>query len=298
MMPHDELDEPAPLLSLSSAPPPLRRALEVLASSPPPPLSRARRDQLFLEAVLRADPRGPPVLVRAVAFVAACLLGAVLVAGLFHALATAPVGPEIDAAPSAIYSLEGRTVVLSQGRLTLTPRQPLTVRARDLEISLETARVLMDVSEHGLKVHVESGEAVVHRAGLVEQRLRAGETWHSRTDPQLQLSAAVPQLDGCPAGAEACLEHLAAGNELEAENALFELALLAHRRGDWAAALSRFRGYQARFPQGVLAPEASVGVMLALSALSDDAGVAAEARRFLKVFPNDARAERVRALVH
>jgi FecR protein len=57
----------------------------------------------------------------------------------------------------------------------------------------------------------------------------------------------------------------AEGSDLGAENALFDLGNLARdRRHDGPLALSRWRLYQQRFPDGVFAPEAAMGILAEL----------------------------------
>src|SRR5262249_25075296 len=78
---------------------------------------------------------------------------------------------------------------------------------------------------------------------------------------------------------EACLGTAAKGSGMAAELALYEYALLAHRAGAFEAAVERLAEHQRRFPDGVLAPEASRAKMTDLLALGrvDEARHEAEA---------------------
>lgn len=293
-----EDEEPRPLLELASAPEVLQNALRELAADEPRPLARGRHDALFHDAVARARGRRTPRFITGLAFATACLVGAVIVSSLIH---TAPVAPpaapvaEVMASAGASYSLQGRTLSIQSGRMVLQPRGPLTVRAGEIELALQGARVAVDVTDLGVVVRVESGEAIVNRNG-VSTRVAAGEKLEAMSEP-LALAPVVGHAEGCGAGDEACLGERAAREGLEAETALYELGFLAFERGDARVAVERFREHQRRFPDGVLGPEASVGLMLGLSRLRDGEAASDEAKRFLERFPTDPRAPRIRLMV-
>ena len=285
----DTLDEdPRPLLQLASTPEVLHEALTLLDADAPAPLARARHDALFRAAVDRVHGRRPaPRLVQALAFATACLLGAVLTFGVFERL----MAPSLTAAPGAVYTLDGRTLTIVSGHVEVAARRPLTVRAGGYELFVQNARVAFDVTAQGAVVLVERGE-VVQRDADGRRVLRAGD----RLEPAAPLELPAAHSEACAPGADGCLTALAEGSGLEAETALYELGLSAHERGDAAAALARFTEHQRRFPDGVLAPEASIGVMLSHTALKNRAAAAVEARRFVERFPEDPRVARVRSL--
>ena len=287
-------DDPRPLLQLASTPEAVHEALTLLDAEAPQPLVRAKHDALFRAAAERAHGRGRASSPRMVfAFAAACLVGAFATAQLISLLRP----PEFTASEGAVVSLDGRTLTVTQGHVELHPRRALTVRAGSLELSLQRGRAAMDVTSEGVSVHVEEGEAVV-REGDSTHRMRAGQALTTVPPPPVQLELPEARTDSCAPGAAECLSALAASDGLEAETALYELALAAHERGDTAEAITRFSEHQRRFPDGVLAPEASIGLMLGHLSQRDTAAASAEARRFIERFPSDPRLDRVRALAH
>ncbi len=288
-------EDPRPLLTLSSAPEAVHDALTLLAAEAPAPLAPAKHEAVFRAAAAAATGarRRTPRLVVGLAFAAACLLGAVASVALFERATQ----PEVVASADAVYSLEGRTLTVTAGHVEVHARRSLTVRAGSYELVLRDARVAFDVTPQGAVVYVESGE-VVQREGATRHTLRPGQRLETAPPPE---PLALPELtpahsDTCAPGAEDCLGALAGGDGLEAETAVYELALIAYERGDAAAARDRFAEYQRRFPDGVLAPEASLGLMLAHTALRDRAAAAAEAKSFIAHFPSDPRLPQVRAV--
>jgi len=78
----------------------------------------------------------------------------------------------------------------------------------------------------------------------------------------------------------------AEGSDLGAENALFDLGNLARdRRHDGPLALSRWRLYQQRFPDGVFAPEASMGILSELVSEQRYQEALDESERYVARFP-------------
>lgn len=284
-------DDPRPLLQLASTPEVLHEALTLLHAEAPRPLARAKHEALFRAAADRAHGRGRSAPRMVLAFAAACLVGAFASAQLISLLRP----PEFTAAPDAVVSLDGRTLTITQGHVDLHPRRALTVRAGSLELSLQRGRAAMDVTSEGVSVHVEEGEAVV-REGEATHHMHAGQALTTVPPPPVQLELPEARTDSCAPGAADCLSALAASDGLEAETAVYELALAAHERGDTTEAIARFSEHQRRFPDGVLAPEASIGLMLGHLSQRDTAAASAEARRFIARFPSDPRLERVRAL--
>ncbi len=283
-------DDPRRLLELASTPEVVHHALTLLDREAPKPLARARRDALFRAAAERAHaPSRAPRLV--LAFAAACLVGAVTTGALISTLRP----PEYVAGPGAVATLDGRTLTITSGHVDLRPRRALRVRAGSVEVTLQRGQAAMDVSSDGISIRVEEGEAVV-RDGDTTQRLKANQGLTVVPPPPVQLELSEARTESCAPGAADCLSTLAAGDGLEAETALYELALGAHERGDTAEAIARFAEHQRRFPDGVLAPEASIGLILGHLSARDRAAAEAEARRFIERFPSDPRVPRVRAL--
>jgi tetratricopeptide (TPR) repeat protein len=86
-----------------------------------------------------------------------------------------------------------------------------------------------------------------------------------------------------------CLERLAAGDGVPAQNALYSLGLLEREHGRTAAALAAWRTYERRFAAGLLAPEVSVAI---LRSLLDDrryAEALARAEAFEQRFAGETR---------
>ncbi|MBL8952953.1 MAG: outer membrane protein assembly factor BamD [Myxococcaceae bacterium] len=284
-------DEVRPLLQLASTPEVVHGALELLQADEPAVLSRAKHEALFRRAVEKAHPKKVPLFVQGLAFVTACLIGAVAAVQLYEVTAV----PEIEASPGAQYVLDGRVLTITAGHVVVEARRPIRVRAGQYEMVLTHSRVAFDVTERGAGFHVEFGEGVPNA-----QMLRGGVELPPPPAPALaRVTLELPEAPStsCGAGAESCLVALAEGDGLEAETALYELALTAHEHGQVRAALDKFLEHQRRFPDGVLAPEASIGVMLSHLALRDADAAAAEARRFVEKFPADPRAPRVRGLM-
>ena len=108
-----------------------------------------------------------------------------------------------------------------------------------------------------------------------------------------------PLIESCrgsvePAAYRKCLQAAAAGVGLAAEAALFELGMLAHDRGQIGEAVRLFQSYAERFPEGVLAPEASIALMVDLRHSGRLAEATAEAARFPLRFATEPRLDDVR----
>jgi hypothetical protein len=88
-----------------------------------------------------------------------------------------------------------------------------------------------------------------------------------------------------------------AASPLAAETAALDAARAALRSHRPADALRALDSYDAKFPRGVLAPEAMVMRIEALVGVGDRAGAQRLADTFLAAWPNSPLAARVRALV-
>jgi hypothetical protein len=108
-----------------------------------------------------------------------------------------------------------------------------------------------------------------------------------------------PHTDDCAEEATAdrrsrCYGAIAKGDDIAAQNALYALGLLARdERHDSAEAVRKWREYQARFPNGILAPEASLGVLGELMKAGHHKEASKEADRYLALAPDGARAGEV-----
>lgn len=286
-------------------------ALALARGEQPRPASRARLNSVFEQALAKSGRRnGVHAGQRALVFATVCALGcaAVLaIAFIWQSAQGVPAVPEVAANAGAQYQLAGNVLHVKSGKVRVRPHASITVQVGGLEVVLAGAQVLVDASTEGAKISVEWGEAVVRHHGE-ERRLLSGEHFTESAPaaarPEAPVAGAAPLLEipdvAVPTarcqGRSDCLSAVAKGASLEAQTALYELALDAYQRRELPRAIGLFDAYQARFPEGVLSPEASVGAMLSREAMGDAAGVEREAARFLERFPNDIRAAAVRAL--
>lgn len=291
-------EEPERLCALESTAPAVRAVLEAAERAAPPPTASARHEAVFRRALATVDgERAPRTALRPLAaFAAACLIGGVATIALHRTFAARP---EVVAEGAATWRLEGRTLHIASGRVVVQPRSPMLVSAGGVEVFVQNGRVAMDVDERRVEMHVEAGDIFVRQPGQPQKQLVAPSDHtiplQSVEAVPLALAPAVGVSAACRSGDEACLADLASGTGLKAETAQYELALVAHDRGQSRLALERFREHQRRFREGVLAPEACIGIMLDLEAVGDRLGAAEEASRFLARFPDEPRADRVRA---
>lgn len=205
-------------------------------------------------------------------------------------------------------STAGSTLRLDAGRLCATIRHrdltregPFTVVAPKLRVIDVGTRFCVDVTAARTSVEVTEGEVRVEGSDW-SSRVVAGQTMSSDAP---RVTAPVPAV-AAPAPAstckslrslesrEACEAAASAGDGLAAQNALYNLALLARdQRHDGASALTLFQAYRRRFPQGPLAPEASLGILTELSQEGRYADAASEALRYLQAYPAEAKAAQV-----
>jgi TolA-binding protein len=132
------------------------------------------------------------------------------------------------------------------------------------------------VSEGKVRAESDVGRAVAVEAGESlrsdDPRLAAPpapQAVPAITLPRLPASRveAPPAAPDCAdarsiAARRACYERAAQGHDVAAQNALYGLGLMEQDEAhDGVAALEAFRRYEARFPQGVFAPEASLAIL-------------------------------------
>lgn len=272
----------------STLSPSARRALDVYRDQTSAPMAPARKTALWRSAVAAAQPAGNRWVLKGFVLCVSCVIGAIVVSPL---LTTPPA--EVQPSQSAQWQREGDAVKLQRGQVRLQPRVKLAVATPQLQAVVHNAVALFDVSADATVVAVESGE-VAWRTPRKNGVLKAGERMTVKSMPpaMLKLAAAVPAVDGCAQGAdyEPCLSREAEGAGLTAETALYALALLAHERGELTRAIDLFRGYGERFPSGVFAPEASIGLMVDLKQDGKPDAARAEAGRFSSRFADEPRA--------
>ncbi|MHB8417681.1 MAG: FecR domain-containing protein [Myxococcales bacterium] len=217
---------------------------------------------------------------------------------------------ELLPAPAHPSSAIGPTLRLEAGRLCAVVRHrdplaegPLTVLTPKLRIVDVGTRFCVEVAAGRTAVDVSEGRVQVEGAGGRAVELAAGQRIASDDErfrpPVPAVAPPAPLKGGCQAllaleAREACDAAASSGEGLAAQNALYDLALLARdERHDGATALALFQAYRQRFPQGPLAPEASLGILTELTAEGHYAEAASEAGRYLQAHPSDAKAAQV-----
>jgi ferric-dicitrate binding protein FerR (iron transport regulator) len=209
-----------------------------------------------------------------------------------------------------------RKILLREGELCaqITHRDvplqgPLIVEAPQMKVVVIGTKFCFDTGAGVAHVNVSEGRVRVETPGGMSQEVGSGEEMRS---DDLRLRAAMPSVpsvtpslvvapmeapavEGCAglSGAEraACYGHVANGSGLAAQNALYGLGLLARERHEGEAALHQWREYQRRFPKGVLAPEASLGILGELINQRRYSEAVDEADRYLKENPDGLVAE-------
>ncbi len=275
--------------------PSAKRALDAFGAQTGGGLSAQRRDDLWRSAVASTAPAARAVLFKVAAFGLSCALGA----GVFVAL-TRPAVPEVVASPAAQWRQTAGAVVLELGSLRVRPRAraSITVTTPQVQAVVGNAAALFEVTPGSTMLNVESGE-VAWRAPGKNGRLGAGgRITVNGAAAALAVAPRGPPLESCGGKSDSaeytgCLETTSHGRGLAAEAALFELGMLAHDRGEVTEAVARFEAYAQRFPDGALAPEASIALMVDLRRSGKLAGAANEAGRFAERFPHEPRAGEV-----
>ncbi|WP_437735074.1 FecR domain-containing protein [Sorangium sp. So ce1335] len=204
-------------------------------------------------------------------------------------------------------------VALDQGRISVdVPPLPagvtLSVRTEDAVVTVHGTRFSVERRPGAAgepaetRVSVEEGRVTVRR-GEVERLLGPGEAWASRgEEPVRRLDPPAEERRGdAPAPPREAEQDSAAreGGEgdrraprgaparasLAAENELLQGAMEARRQGQPARAIERLDRLLGRYPDSPLAEIARVERLRAVEMLGDKDRTAAEARRYLKDYP-------------
>ena len=278
--------------------PPTQKALEVFGAQTATPLAQARRDAVWRSAVAATEPLPGRTTFKLVAFGLSCAAGAALMIVL---LRPAPMnGKEVQASPTAQWRRTGKSVTVEMGKVRTQPRDAvaMVVTTPQLQAVVQNAAALFDVTPGATTLNVESGE-VAWRAPGRSGKLNSGTSITVANEvPKLSVAPRGAPVESCigkdAAAYETCLTAASAGGGLAAQTALYELGLLAHERGDLRESVRLFSAYAERFPEGALAPEASIGRMVDLRRDGRLGEAAAEAARFPVRFSNEPRADDVR----
>jgi ferric-dicitrate binding protein FerR (iron transport regulator) len=221
-----------------------------------------------------------------------------------------PKDPNTTAATSG-----ARRILLRDGELCAqithrdVPKQgPLVVEAPQMKVVVIGTKFCFETNPRTARVRVTEGRVRVETPQGTSAFVAAGEEIRSdderlRGVPHGALipatldvpAAPAPEVEGCAGlgGVDraSCFRHVADGKGLAAQNALYGLGLLARQQHDGPAALRYWHDYQKRFPHGVLAPEASLGILGELMAERSYSEAVDEADSYLKAFPDGLVAE-------
>ena len=196
----------------------------------------------------------------------------------------------------------------------VTPHAAVVVIGTCFTVSVERGCTAVSV-EHG-RVRVEhAGQSALLDSG---QSLRSDEAWPAPparpSAPTARAAASMaptsaspapgasPQAGRCQGDAAArreCLRRASRGTDLNAQNALFALALLERdERGDGSEALARLDEYEQRHAQGVLAPEVALARVQTLLQQGELPAARAAVGRYARSNPDDRTTrERLEALL-
>lgn len=238
----------------------------------------------------RATQRQRSVLTLVVAGLAAVFLGVVGTSAVLSARR-----PAVVAASGAQWEWQQSGVVqLQRGRVQSVRRVSLRLESPQVSIIARECSFAAEVIAEGTRVTVFEGEAVVRGGDGVERTIGTGESvlWPAvpAIAPSLVPSAPAASTEaGC--SDVPCFEGLAAGDDLKAEVALFELA-----RRQPSRSVARLRESLTRFPDGVFVPEVRLALLVELTREARVAEALEVAKAFEAATPDDPRVEDVRAL--
>jgi hypothetical protein len=269
---------------MSEPDPQLESAFALLRGEP----ARLRQSPQAIWARAQSTVRGPSRRTQLFAFVAAAAVGVFAVVALHPAPSTTRIEPLVSA---RWHSDSDKSLTLDRGALRVTARGSFTAHTPLTTVFAKDARFLLEVSELSVKVSAEQGDVRVRLQLEGERVLHAGESTivraeiapAARVPPQALLTpeAAAPR-SACGEALD-CLTRTAKGSSLAAQLALFDLALAARRAHDDDRAVSIWREYLDRFPDGALAPEVSGALVRALVTQAPEAALR-EAERYHERF--------------
>jgi lipoprotein-anchoring transpeptidase ErfK/SrfK len=211
--------------------------------------------------------------------------------------------------PIALHRLrleQGRIEARVDDRPSPTPK--LIVETPDVEVVVTGTVFDVDVAQGQTRVSVQKGRVVIRKNGAEVAVVSSGESWPVeepvmappespkpvRPAPKHQRAAVSGHVAPQPSSAD--LDDVRIGT-LGEENALFQSAADARKRGDDAAVVDRMGQLLGRHPASLLSGEARVERMRALARMGRTDAAAREARRYLAQFPEGFARDEARQLV-
>jgi hypothetical protein len=214
-------------------------------------------------------------------------------------------------------SLESGRVCAHVAHRDLAREGPFVVEAPRLRVIVVGTRFCVEAGPAWTTVSVSEGKVRVERPHVADFFVAAGQSFRSdapgeavapvpvvgtpaRTaipeSPRVRTPARCPD-EPNPVRRAECYAALATGDGLPAQNALFALAQLRRNElHDGPAAVVLLHNYLARFPEGVLAPEARQTLIAELAEEHRSDEALAEAERYLDGAAWDGRAAAVALL--
>lgn len=189
---------------------------------------------------------------------------------------------------------EDGAVQLQAGRIQTARAVSLRVESPQVTMFARDARFAAEVISEGTRVSVFEGSVMVRSGQGVERTLGPGESglWPATPVIPEALTPSAPASGALRKCSDTeCFERSAAGEGVEAEVALFELA-----RREPARSIELWRSSLTRFPGGVFEPEVRLSLLVALTRERKFGEALEEARRFEQEQGEDPRVEEVRAL--
>ena len=179
--------------------------------------------------------------------------------------------------------------------IVVTPHLQVVVASGQFRLGVEVQSSTVNLELGGVKVEHE-GRSVVLAPG---QRIKSDDLRLRPMTKEVTKARSTLNSDACaelaPNELKKCYASEARGGGLRAQNALYTLGLLAREEGDSAGALSIWRSYQRRFPDGVLAREAAESILGELVSQGRNKEALVEAERY--PFRPDGRSAEVRLIV-
>lgn len=190
----------------------------------------------------------------------------------------------LDPLDGALEVLRGRVLVRGSG----DSRAQVRIRTESVLIASRDARFSVSYLVGGTQVSVDQGSVQVD-PGMGVQTVRAGETWHERTQTGARASEGSASEPAPSVASSTSVNPPIAeleNAELAEQNRLFRSAMLAKRRGLDTLALERLDELLERHPRSVLGEGARVERLRILLRTGGRERARAAARGYLAAHPN------------